>query len=77
MIYGTRLLETDIELFTAALSKAIVYVWSLDPQGVYFQVDTGIVEKYTPDHVIIRSSQQHPRKAHLYLRENYEFSIKF
>jgi hypothetical protein len=76
MIYGTKLLDTDIELFTAALSKACVYVWAMDPQGVYYQVNTGVVEEYSPDYVKLRS-HQHPRKSHIYSRECYEFSINF
>jgi hypothetical protein len=76
MIYGTQLLEDDIELFAAALSQSKVFVWSLDELGVYFQVDCGIVEKYTADHVKVRSINE-PSKTILYPRESCEFSIKF
>jgi hypothetical protein len=76
MIYGTQLLEADIELFAAALSQSKVFVWSLDQQGVYYQVDCGIVERYTPDHVKVRSIHE-PSKAILYPRESCEFSIQF
>ena len=30
MIYGTKLLDTDTEIFIAALTQTPVYVWSLD-----------------------------------------------
>ncbi|MBP1995292.1 hypothetical protein J2Z66_006934 [Paenibacillus eucommiae] len=76
MIYGTKLLESDIELFTAALTQSNVYVWSLDQHGVYFQVECGIVERYTPDHVKVRSSTD-SKKSLLYPRETCEFSIQF
>jgi hypothetical protein len=76
MIYGTQLLEDDIELFAAALSQSKVFVWSLDQLGVYFQVDCGMVEQYTADHVKVRSINE-PSKTILYPRESCEFSIKF
>jgi hypothetical protein len=75
MIYGTKLLEDNIEIFAAALSQTNVFVWTLDPQGVYFQVDSGIVEWYTPDHVKVRSSDT--SKSIIYPRETCEFSIEF
>ena len=74
MIYGTKLLDTDMELFAAALFQTHVYVWSMDPYGVYFQVDAGLVEKITPDYVRVRSTSE-PGKILLYPRENCEFSI--
>ncbi|SEB55304.1 hypothetical protein SAMN05443246_1036 [Paenibacillus sp. GP183] len=76
MIYGTQLLEADIELFAAALSQSKVFVWSLDHQGVYYQVDYGMVDLYTPDHVKVKSLQE-PNKTVLYPRESCEFSIQF
>ncbi|MCD1257540.1 hypothetical protein B5M42_001650 [Paenibacillus athensensis] len=75
MIYGTKLLDTDTELFAAALSQTSVYVWSLDTYGVFFQVGTGIIEKFTPDYVRVRSEQE-PGKRILYPRESCEFSIR-
>jgi hypothetical protein len=75
MIYGTKLLEDDIEIFAAALSQTNVFVWSMDPQGVYFQVDCGMIEKYTPDLVKVRSNDT--SKSIIYPRESCEFSIEF
>jgi hypothetical protein len=76
MIHGTKLLDTDIELFTAALSQTYVYVWSLDQQGVYFQVDRGVIEMYSSDHVKLKNSQN-TSESMIYPRESCEFSIQF
>ncbi|NOV02974.1 hypothetical protein [Paenibacillus planticolens] len=75
MIYGTKLLDTDIEIFIAALTQTPVYVWSLDPLGVYYQVNSGIIVKYTPDEVRIYNEQDSSSKW--YSRETTEFSISF
>jgi hypothetical protein len=76
LIHGTKLLDTDTELFTAALSQTNVYVWSLDQYGVYFQVDNGVIVKYSPDHVKIISNRESSDSL-LYPRESCEFSIQF
>jgi hypothetical protein len=76
MIYGTKLLDTDTEIFIAALTKTPVYVWSLDPLGVYYQVNSGIIVKYTPDEVRIHSEHD-GTIAQWYSRESNEFSINF
>lgn len=76
MIYGTKLLDTDSELFAAALTKTPVYVWSLDQLGVYYQETTGIIVKYTPDHVQVYN-ENNATKATWYSRETSEFSIAF
>jgi hypothetical protein len=75
MIYGTKMLESDTELFTAALTQTLVFVWSLDQYGIYYQVDTGLIEKYSQEHVMLRSSED-PTKAMLYPRETCEFSAR-
>jgi len=76
MIYGTKLLDTDIEIFIAALTKTPVYVWSLDHLGVYYQVGSGIIVKYTPDEVRIYNEQD-ASISKWYSRESNEFSISF
>jgi hypothetical protein len=77
MIYGTKLLETDSELFVAALTQTPVYVWSLDPLGVYYQVDTGLVVKYTPDQVQIRSDNvTNSQRLIWHSRDTNEVSIR-
>ncbi|NEW06574.1 hypothetical protein GK047_11175 [Paenibacillus sp. SYP-B3998] len=78
MIYGTKLLETDTELFVAALTQTPVYVWSLDPQGVYYQIATGLIVKYTPDQAQIQCVYEDSSKQSLwYSRDSNEFSIRF
>ncbi|MFC5452995.1 hypothetical protein [Paenibacillus aestuarii] len=77
MIYGTKLLESDIELFTAALTQAPVFVWSLDQVGVYYQADTGYIVKYTADYVQIYSNQgADGSKSVIYSRDTNEFSLR-
>lgn len=50
-----RMLNADIEFFTAAMSQAVVEVWQEDSAGVYCYVDAGIVEKYSSRSVKIRN----------------------
>ncbi|MEW9698736.1 hypothetical protein [Paenibacillus sp. SI8] len=77
MIYGTTLLETDSELFAAALTQTSVYIWSLDHQGVYYQVGTGIIVKYTPEQVQIKSDyEESSYSTKWYSRDTNEFSIR-
>jgi hypothetical protein len=76
MIYGTKLLDTDMEIFTAALSKTPVFVWALDSLGVYYPVNTGTIVKYTPDHVQIYN-ENHTTVSTWYSRETNEFSIGY
>lgn len=76
MIYGTKLLDTDSELFTAALTKTPVYVWSLDQLGVYYQVTTGIIVKYTPVHVQVYN-ENNATVSTWFSRETTEFSIAY
>lgn len=76
MIYGTKLLDTDSEIFTAALSKTPVLVWSLDPVGVYYKVNTGIIVKYTPDHVQVYNDNN-TTVSTWYSRDTTEFSIAY
>jgi hypothetical protein len=75
MIYGTKLLDTDIEMFAASLSQSEVYVWAMNEQDVYEQIDSGHIVKFSPDTVRIRSSK-HLGKAISYRREYCEFSVK-
>lgn len=75
MIYGTKLIDTDTELFAAALAQTPILVWSLDHLGVFYQVDSGIIVKYTPDEVRVRSYGNEQRTIR-YSRETNEFSIK-
>ncbi|MGG1550773.1 MULTISPECIES: hypothetical protein [Paenibacillus] len=75
MIYGTKLLDHDSELFAAALSKTPVLVWSMDPLGVYYQVNVGTILKYTPDEVQIL--HENNGLTTWYSRETSEFSIRF
>lgn len=42
-----KMLESDADLFTAALSQTPVSVWQTDADGVYCEVDRGIIEKFT------------------------------
>ncbi|TXK85464.1 hypothetical protein FU659_04260 [Paenibacillus sp. N3.4] len=78
MIYGTKLLETDTEIFIAALAQTPVYVWSLDSLGVYYQVTSGSIVKYTPDAVQIQSEKDLGLPlTQWYSREMNEFSISF
>ncbi|WP_157338760.1 MULTISPECIES: hypothetical protein [Paenibacillus] len=74
MIYGTRLLETDIELFAAALTRSEVYIWGMDGNDVYVQIGCGYIEKYNKEQVKIRSSIQNG--STVYSREKCEFSSK-
>ncbi|QAV19939.1 hypothetical protein PC41400_20665 [Paenibacillus chitinolyticus] len=74
MIYGTMLLETDIELFAAALSQTEVYIWGMDHNDVYVQIGRGFIEKYNQDQVKIRSSLN--SCTMIYSREKCEFSAK-
>lgn len=41
------MLESDGDLFAAALSQTPVSVWQTDADGVYCEVDRGIIEKFT------------------------------
>ncbi|AQR77092.1 hypothetical protein ABNB59_05570 [Paenibacillus larvae] len=76
MIHGTKLLDTDIELFAAALVQTDVYVWSMDEHDVYVKVDSGKITKYTPTHVHIRCSCP-DSSDRVYPRDLNEFSVKF
>ncbi|CAN7540175.1 hypothetical protein LJR153_003888 [Paenibacillus sp. LjRoot153] len=40
-------LTSDGDLFTAALSQTTVSVWQTDENGVYREVDRGIIEEFT------------------------------
>lgn len=42
-----KILESDADLFTAALSQTPVSVLQTDVDGVYCEVDRGIIEKFT------------------------------
>ncbi|NOV03967.1 hypothetical protein [Paenibacillus planticolens] len=42
-----RMLESDADLFAAALSQTTVSVLQTDADGVYCEVDRGIIEKFT------------------------------
>ncbi|MEC0231922.1 hypothetical protein [Paenibacillus alba] len=43
----TKSLESDADLFIAALSQTPVSVWQPDANGVYCEVDRGIIDKFT------------------------------
>ncbi|UJF35882.1 hypothetical protein [Paenibacillus hexagrammi] len=75
MIYGTKLIETDSELFAAALAQSPVLVWSFDHMGVYFQVDSGTIVKYTSEQIVIRSEAL-PHQMKCYSRETSEVSLR-
>lgn len=76
MIYGTKLLDTEMELFAASLSQTEVLVWLLNEQDVYVSVDSGQVIKFSPDYVLISSNRGHSKTV-CYRRDNCEFSIRF
>jgi hypothetical protein len=76
MIYGTKLLDTDMELFAAALSQTNVLVWLLNEHDVYVHIDTGVILKYDPDNVLIRSERDAAKVVH-YRRDQCEFSVRF
>lgn len=76
MINGTKLLDTDMELFAAALSQTTVLVWLLNEHDMYVQVDSGIILKYGPDDVLVRSSQGLMNVTN-YRRDQCEFSVRF
>lgn len=42
-----KMLESDADLFIAALSQSTVSVLQTDADGVYCEVDRGIIEKFT------------------------------
>ncbi|MFC0216676.1 hypothetical protein ACFFK0_30205 [Paenibacillus chartarius] len=76
MMYGTKLLDTDMDLLAASLSQKEVLVWSLNEHDVYVLVDQGLILKYDADAVIIRSTK-YARKTKLHIRDHCEFSVKF
>lgn len=43
-----KLLKLDGDLFAAAISQSTVSVWQSDTNGIYSEVDRGIIEEYTP-----------------------------
>ena len=47
----SKTLETDMDLLAAALSRVQVTVWQTDIDGVYCEVDRGIIDKYSPTSV--------------------------
>lgn len=51
-----RMLETDIDFFSAAIAQATVEMWQEYSAGVYCYVDSGVVEKFTPISVKIRNT---------------------
>ncbi|KIL39929.1 hypothetical protein SD70_17050 [Gordoniibacillus kamchatkensis] len=75
MIYGTMLLDTDMELFVAALSQTPVLVWQLNEHDMYVHVDSGIILKFAPDYVQIRSVHGLKHVA-CYPRDHCEFSVR-
>ncbi|OCT13468.1 hypothetical protein A8709_17845 [Paenibacillus pectinilyticus] len=46
-----KTLKSDGDLFTAALSQTTVSVWQPDENGMYTEVDRGIIEEYTQSSV--------------------------
>lgn len=76
MMYGTKLLDTEIELFAVSLSQTEVLVWLLNEQDVYMQVDSGHILKYTPDYVLVRSNRVAFQTIQ-YSRDQCEFSVRF
>jgi hypothetical protein len=76
MMFGTKLLDTDMELFAASLLQQEVLIWVLNEQDVYEQVDQGIIAEYSPDYVLVRSSRPGSHIAE-YRRDLCEFSIRF
>ncbi|WP_249899826.1 hypothetical protein [Paenibacillus sp. PK3_47] len=44
----------NIDFFVAALSQTFVSALQLDPDGMYSQVGSGIVEKFSEDYVRIK-----------------------
>ncbi|MEK4115602.1 hypothetical protein NST44_05290 [Paenibacillus sp. FSL W8-0919] len=51
----TRDLSQDVHFFAAALSETLVSVWEEDPSGEYFEVERGIIDRYTADYVRVRN----------------------
>ncbi|NRF96227.1 hypothetical protein HQN89_36270 [Paenibacillus frigoriresistens] len=42
-----KTLKSDGDLFTPALSQTTVSVWQTDANGLYCEVDRGIIEEFT------------------------------
>ncbi|TQR44892.1 hypothetical protein [Paenibacillus popilliae] len=51
-----RMLDTDLDFFSAAMAQITVEIGQEDSAGVYYYVDTGVIEKYTPERVKIRNT---------------------
>ncbi|UKS30824.1 hypothetical protein LOZ80_18540 [Paenibacillus sp. HWE-109] len=64
-----RTLSTDMELFAAALSQAIVVVIQRTADDIPVFVTSGIITKYTPYHVSIGETS--------FLRDETELRIEF
>jgi hypothetical protein len=76
MMYGTKLLDTDMELFAVSLSQTEVLVWLLNEQDVYEHIDSGLILKYAPDYVWVRSNRD-DSGTKCYQRDQCEFSVRF
>ncbi|GGI45093.1 hypothetical protein GCM10008018_10370 [Paenibacillus marchantiophytorum] len=50
-------LESDADLFAAALSQSSVSVWQTDIDGVYCEVDRGIIDRFTKNSVRLTTIQ--------------------
>ncbi|WP_213586336.1 hypothetical protein [Paenibacillus sp. J2TS4] len=75
-MYSFKSLNTDMELFAAALLQRKVSVWTKTADDIYALLDDGgIIEKITPDCVVIRFSDARDSKEY-YLREECDFRIE-
>ena len=69
MSYSKTILETDMELLTAALTQRKVSVWSRTADDIYVELEPGgIIRKFTAYSVKINNSY--------FLREECEFRVR-
>lgn len=75
-MYRFKSLNTDIELFTAALLQHKVSVWTKTADDIYALLDDGgVIQKITPDCVVIRYTDGSGNKEY-YLRDECDFRIE-
>ncbi|MCC3378603.1 hypothetical protein ACFQ5D_21200 [Paenibacillus farraposensis] len=55
-----RILQKNIEFFTAALSQHLVSVWQEDPTGVYCEIGCGYIELFSSEVIRVRNQDGTP-----------------
>ena len=68
MNYTYKLLETDMDFFTAALTQVRVSVWQIQDRREVLMDYGGLIEEYSPLSIKIRGGR--------YFRKMYEFRVQ-